>query len=76
MIVYMLRKKGTDLYYKRTCGKGGGFTNWVPQSEASIWVRRRRGPISAASWVRNRSKVEPEMVIEHYQMQEVMHEPI
>jgi hypothetical protein len=73
MIVYMLRKKDTDLYYKRTSGKGG--TVWVPQSEASIWTHRR-GPIGASNAARKRSQGELDLVIEHYQMQEVMHEPI
>lgn len=76
MIVYMLRKDGTDLYYKRTCGKGYSGSTWVPQSEASIWVHRR-GPTSAASWVRTwYPDDEVVMVLEHYQMAEVMHERI
>ena len=76
MIVYMLRKDGTDLYYKRTCSKGNSGETWVHQSEASIWVHRR-GPTSAASWVRQHSPDEEVvMVLEHYNMAEVMREQI
>lgn len=73
MIIYMLRKHNTDLYYRRTGGKGG--TSWVPQSEASIWTHKR-GPIGAASWIRKHSEADLELAIEHYQITEVMHERV
>ncbi len=57
MIVYMLRDKKTGLFYRRTKGSGG-WTRWVEQKKASIWMAKN-GPAQVISITKRRARGKP-----------------
>lgn len=53
MTVYMIRKRGTDLWYKRGCSVYNH--RWVEQSKGSIWPSHH-GPASVKSTSKSADK--------------------
>jgi hypothetical protein len=69
MTVYMLRDNKTGLWYRRTKGSGG-WTRWVDQKKASIWVAKN-GPAQVISMMRSRARGKPiQLEIISYQLVE------